>query len=100
MGYNSGRNIRRLLKMAKSAMIRARTEKTLKHDVEKILRALGLSFSEAINLFFRQVKLQRGLPFDVQMPNKTTLKAMKDVHTRQDLTKTHNLEDLFKKLGI
>ena len=86
--------------MAKSAMIRARTERTLKHDVEKILRALGLSFSEAINLFFRQVKLQKGMPFDVKMPNKTTLKAMKDVHTKQNLTKAHNLEDLFKKLGI
>ena len=86
--------------MAKSEMIRARTEPVLKHDVEKILRALGLSVSEAINLFFRQVKLQRGIPFDVKVPNKTTLKAMKDVHTKKNLTKATNLEDLFKKLGI
>ena len=86
--------------MAKSEMIRARTEPALKHDVEKILHALGLSFSEAINLFFRQVKLQKGMPFDVKMPNKTTLKAMKDVHTKHDLTKADNLEDLFKKLGV
>ena len=86
--------------MARSAMIRARTEKVLKHDVERILHALGMSFSEAINLFFRQVKLQKGMPFDVKMPNRTTLKAMKDVHTKQHLVKAHDLEDLFKKLGI
>ena len=86
--------------MAKSEMIRARTEKALKHDVEKILHALGLSFSEAINLFFRQVKLHQGMPFDVKIPNKTTLKAMKDVYTKHSLTKAHDLEDLFKKLGI
>ena len=86
--------------MAKSEMIRARTEKALKQDVEKILRALGLSFSEAINLFFRQVKLRKGMPFDVKMPNKTTLKAIKDVHTKKNLTHAHSLEDLFKKLGI
>ena len=86
--------------MAKSAMIRARTEKVLKHDVEKILRALGLSFSEAINLFFRQIKLQKGMPFEVKMPNKTTLKAMKDVHTKKNLTQASDLEDLFNKLGI
>ena len=86
--------------MAKSAMIRARTEKVLKDDVERILRALGMSFSEAINVFFRQVKLQKGMPFDVKMPNKITLRAMKDVHTKQHLTKAHDLGDLFKKLGV
>ena len=86
--------------MAKSEMIRARTERALKHDVEKILHALGLSFSEAINLFFRQVKLQQGMPFDVKMPNKTTLKAMKDVHTKHGLAKAENIDDLFKRLGI
>ena len=86
--------------MARSEMIRARTERVLKQDVEKILHALGLSFSEAINLFFRQVKLQKGMPFDVKMPNRATLKAMKDVHTKQNLTKARDLEDLFKKLGI
>ena len=34
------------------------------------------------------------------MPNKTTLKAMKDVHTKRNLTKARDLEDLFKKLAI
>ena len=71
--------------MAKSEMIRARTERDLKQDVEKILRSLGLSVSEAVNLFFHQVKLHKGMPFDVKMPNKTTLKAMKDVHTKRQL---------------
>ncbi len=86
--------------MAKSAMIRARTEQGLKHEVEKILRALGLTFSEAINLFFRQVKLRKGIPFEIEIPNKTTLKAMKDVHTKHGLTTAKNLDDLFRKLGI
>lgn len=86
--------------MAKSAMIRARTESGLKHDVEKIFHALGLSYTEAINLFFRQVKLHQGMPFELKVPNKTTLKAMKDAHTKKDLTKAENLDDLFKKLGI
>ena len=86
--------------MARSAMIRARTEQGLKHEVKKIFHVLGLSFTEAINLFFRQVKLHKGLPFDVAIPNKTTLKAMKDVHTKHSLTKAQSVEDLFKKLGI
>ena len=81
-------------------MIRARTEQSLKQDVGKIFSALGLSFSEAINLFLRQVKLRKGIPFDVEIPNKTTLKAIKDVEKKRNLIKAENAEDLFRKLGI
>ena len=86
--------------MAKSAMIRARTEQSLKHDVEKILHTLGMSCTEAINLFFRQVKLHRGMPFDVKIPNKTTLKAMKEVERKRGGIRTKNVEDMFKQMGI
>jgi len=86
--------------MSKTAMIRARTEPELKNTVERILDTLGLSCSEAINLFFRQVKLQKGLPFDVKIPNKETLKAMHEVNEGHGLVKAQNAEDLFKKLKI
>lgn len=85
--------------MAKTAMIRARTEPGLKAEVERVLHKLGLSCSEAINLFFAQVTLKKGIPFDVALPNKTTLKAMKDVETKKVL-KAKDLKDLFQKLGI
>ena len=48
--------------MAKSAMIRARVESDLKDEVEQIFRILGLSTTEAINLFYIQVRLRKGLP--------------------------------------
>ncbi|PKN95891.1 MAG: type II toxin-antitoxin system antitoxin, RelB/DinJ family, partial [Chloroflexi bacterium HGW-Chloroflexi-5] len=47
--------------MAKSAMIHARTETELKKEVEAIFSALGLSTTAALNLFFHQVKMRRGL---------------------------------------
>jgi DNA-damage-inducible protein J len=53
--------------MARTAMIRARTETELKSEVEGIFKKLGLSATEAINLFYRQVRLKQGLPFDVRM---------------------------------
>jgi DNA-damage-inducible protein J len=53
--------------MARTAMIRARTELELKSDVEGIFKELGLSATEAINLFYRQIRLKKGLPFDVKM---------------------------------
>ena len=85
--------------MARSAMIRARTEPGLKAEVEKIFYSLGLSCSEAINLFFRQVTLRKAIPFDVALPNKTTLKAMKNVEEKK-VIQAKDLKDLFKKLGI
>lgn len=85
--------------MARSAMIRARTEPGLKAKADKIFHKLGLSISEAINLFFAQVTLKKGMPFDVTLPNKTTLKAMKEIEEGKAL-KAENLQDLFKKLGI
>ena len=87
------------LLMAKSTMIRARTEPGLKAEVDRIFRKLGLSCSEAINLFFKQVTLKKGIPFDITIPNKTTLKAMKDVEEKK-VRKAKDLAELFKQLGI
>ena len=54
--------------MLKSAMIRARIEPDLKTKAEKLLMRLGINPTEAITLFYHQVLLQRGLPFDVTLP--------------------------------
>lgn len=81
-------------------MIRARTEPRLKNEVERILQILGLSFTEAINLFFHQVRLRKGLPFDIRIPNKSTLEAMKSVEQGDRLVECENRQDLFRKLGI
>jgi len=61
---------------------------------------LGISTTEAINLFLSQVKLRKGLPFDVRIPNKTTLRAMKDAEEGKNLTECKDAEDMFGKLGI
>jgi len=49
-------------------MIHARTDAGLKAETETILRSLGLSYTEAINLFLNQVRLRKGLPFAVEIP--------------------------------
>ena len=82
--------------MAKTAMIRARTEPGLKARADKVFRKLGLSCSEAVNLFFAQVTLRQGIPFDVAVPNRTTLKAMKDVEEKK-MSSAKDIKDLFKK---
>ncbi|MDL1959981.1 MAG: type II toxin-antitoxin system RelB/DinJ family antitoxin [Deltaproteobacteria bacterium] len=86
--------------MAKTSTIRARIEPELKTDVEKLFKKLGLSTTEAINLFYRQVKMRNGLPFSVVMPNKTTEKVFKDTDAKRNLIRCEDTEDMFEKLGI
>lgn len=60
--------------MLKNGIIRARVEDSLKEEVEKIFERLGLTTSTAINLFYKQVKLTQGLPFEVKIPKKSKFK--------------------------
>ena len=86
--------------MARTAMINARTERELKEEVEGILKTLGISTTEAINIFFRQVKMRRGLPFPVEIPNDETLAAFRDSEEGKGLTKCKDANDMFKRLGV
>ena len=55
--------------MAKNATINMRVDASLKTEVERILHALGISTTEAINLFLNRIRLSKGIPFPVQMSN-------------------------------
>ncbi len=54
--------------MAKSANLYARIEPDLKEQAETILTALGIPASNAITMFYKQIVLQNGLPFEVKLP--------------------------------
>ena len=80
--------------MAKTEMIRARVEPDLKHQAEELFSELGLSATEAITLFYKQVTLHRGLPFDVKVPNAETLSALRQARDGVGLTDYSGLEEL------
>jgi len=86
--------------MTKTATVRARIEPDLKTDVESLFKELGLSTTEAINLFYRQVKLRKGLPFNVVIPNKTTEQVFKDTDVMHNLIRCDDASDMYEKLGI
>ena len=83
--------------MSKTETIRARIVPELKHNAETVLAALGLSVTEALTLFYKQITLQQGLPFDVKIPNDVTIKTLKQVRNREDLTEYSSLDDLKQK---
>ena len=65
--------------MAKTATVRARVEPELKRGAEAVLKKMGLTSSEAITLFLAQVKLTKGLPFPLRVPNKETTRAITEI---------------------
>ena len=73
-------------------MIHARVDQNLKHDAELIFKSLGINTADAIRMFFRQVTLNKGLPFEVKIPNKETLKAMEELETNKNL-KSYSAEE-------
>jgi DNA-damage-inducible protein J len=86
--------------MGKTAVISARIDPELKRNAEQIFRELGLTTSQAIALFYKQVDLQRGLPFSVKVPNELTKKALEDARARRNLESFDDIESLFEDLGI
>jgi len=80
--------------MSKTAAISARIDPDLKSNVEVILGELGLTASQAITMFYKQVELQRGLPFSVKIPNEVTRRALEEAQARQNLESFNTLDDL------
>ena len=56
--------------MANTTTVHTRMDTTLKENVEVILAQLGLTSSDAIKLFYKQIELNRGLPFELKVPDK------------------------------
>jgi len=90
--------------MPKHAMITAPIKSDLKAEVEEVFERLGLSTTEAILLFFHQVRLHRGLPFEVKVPrevkipNETTLKTFRDTDAGKNLVEYNSLDEMFADL--
>lgn len=86
--------------MSKSAMVRARMEPGLKEGAEEILGRLGLNASQAITLFYKQVELHQGLPFDVAIPSETTQRTFRKTDAGRELLVCKDADDLFERLGL
>ena len=62
----------------KSADIRFRIESDLKDNAVEVLNNCGLTISEAMRLFLRQVVATQGVPFDIRVPSAKTQRAMQE----------------------
>ena len=80
----------------KSAVVNARMETELKSEVEAIFRQLGMNTTQAITMFFEQVRLHRAVPFEIKLPNKETVEAMNDALAGKNM-ETISMDDLINQ---
>ncbi len=78
----------------KTEMIHARIDPRLKKSAESIFSKIGLSTTEAIRLFLKQVELRRGLPFPVTTPNEETISAMRAANAGKGLKRYSSFREL------
>mgnify|MGYP001618084618 FL=1 len=80
---------------ARSSYVNSRIESRTKKDAESVFRELGISQSEAVRLFYRQVIIHRGIPFDIRIPNKETIAAFSELsNERRTLQSYHSAKEM------
>ena len=68
----------------------------MKEQAKNIFKKYGVSLSDAINMFLAQSVMERGLPFEMKIPNDETAQAIKDARDGVD-SDTITLDELAKE---
>lgn len=79
--------------MSMNDRINARIDPDLKSAAAKVFSHLGITEGEAIRMFYAQVRLHQGLPFQVNIPNEETIAAMKEAEHPENLESYTSFEE-------
>lgn len=80
--------------MARTANLYARIEPEVKEQAEAVLSALGIPVSNAINMFYKQIILQRGIPFEMKLPAEPVLDLSRLSEEQLDATLEKGYTDI------
>ena len=86
--------------MTKTTTISVRMAAKLKNDAENILISLGLTPSQAINVFYKQIIFQNGIPFSIKIPEKKLNKVSINAMEEKNLCEYINSSELYEDLGL
>ncbi len=89
--------------MKKTATVRAMIDPKKKNNVEKILKRLGITHSEAINIFYSLIEEYNGFPFELRIPDAKDKKSTNSLspeiisHLKESVKKNHRLGELLAR---
>lgn len=81
--------------MSQSAVVHARIDQATKAATEKVLDALGMTPTEAIRLFYRQIAIRKSFPLELRVPNKLTASVLAKSDNNQDIETFARASDLY-----
>ncbi|MGB8889557.1 MAG: type II toxin-antitoxin system RelB/DinJ family antitoxin [Candidatus Korobacteraceae bacterium] len=82
-----------------TTMVHIRVDERVKRRAAKTLAAMGISVSDAVRMLLVRVAAEKALPFDVKIPNQTTVRAMQAAD-RGEGKRYKSADALVKDLGI
>jgi len=77
--------------MSQSAVVHARIDQATKAATEKVLDALGITPTEAIRLFYRQIAIRKSFPLELHVPNKLTASVLAKSNKNQDIERFNSV---------
>jgi len=83
--------------MSLNATVRARVDESLKFNAEHILKEIGLTTSQAINIFLKKVVSEHGIPFELKVPSDRLKIAIDEVKNSEG-SYHDNIDDMMKDL--
>ena len=82
------------------ATITIRVDEKVKKEAEELFHEMGLNMSTAMNIFLKRCIFEEGIPFELKVPNKKTLKALDDVNKGKGLSKEFDsIKELMEDLN-
>jgi DNA-damage-inducible protein J len=81
--------------MSQSAVVHARIDRATKAATEKVLDALGMTPTEAIRLFYRQIAIRKSFPLELHVPNKLTVSVLTKSDKNQDIERFDSAAELY-----
>ena len=82
-----------------TTMVHVRVDEKTKDQASKTLAGMGISVSDAVRMLLVRVAAEKALPFEVRVPNKTTVKAMREADKGKG-KRFRSAGALFKDLAI
>lgn len=81
--------------MSQSAVVHARIDQATKTATEKVLDSLGMTPTEAIRLFYRQIAIRKSFPLELHVPNKLTDTVLAKSDKNQEIETYETVADLY-----
>jgi DNA-damage-inducible protein J len=85
-----------LIMVAQKIRTNVYLDSDMKEQAKNIFKKYGVSLSDAINMFLTQSVMERGLPFEMKIPNDETIQAIEDARNGIN-SDTITLEELEKE---